>query len=68
VRLTGAASNVPRTYVHCTYKPEGDDFAECAREARESPDWTFHSLPTGHTLQYTAPKEVTEILLGIAAG
>ena len=67
VRLTGAATNLPRTYVHCTYKPDGDVFAESARQARENATWSFHSLPTGHNLQYTATKEVTEILLGIAA-
>jgi|SRR5579859_5502703 len=67
IQLTGAADRVPRTYVHCTFKPDGDIFAPFAREARENPAWTFHALATGHNLQYFAPKEVTEILLGVAA-
>ena len=66
VRVTGAAAAISRTYVHCTVKPEGDVFAPFAEHARRSPDWTFHALPTGHNLQYTATKEVTEILAGIA--
>ena len=67
VRITGAANHLPRSYVHCTNKPDGDGFAECARQARESSTWTYYALPTGHNLQYTAPKEATAILLGIAA-
>jgi pimeloyl-ACP methyl ester carboxylesterase len=67
IRVTGAAARVPRTYVHCTVKPDGDDFAPFAQQARANSEWTFHTLATGHNLQYFAPEAATEILLGVAA-
>lgn len=64
MRSTGAARDVPRTYVHCAKNPR-DVFAQFAERARQSPGWTLHVLDTGHHLQYTMPRETAEILLGV---
>ena len=62
-----AASRLPRSYLHCLYKPVGDAFAGYAAAARADPDrWRFRQLDTGHDAMVTMPAELTEVLLELA--
>lgn len=64
VRLTSpAAAALPRTYVYCTFKPGGDAFAQFAARARAEQGWRYYELATGHNLQYTATRELVDLLL-----
>lgn len=61
--LTGPATSLPRTYVHCTVSPTAASFAPFAADARDAPDWRYHGLATGHDAMVTQPREVADVLL-----
>jgi len=63
----GGPAGVPKTFVRCTKNPrmasgEADPVAEMVNADSE---WDYITLDAGHDLMVTAPKETTEILLGI---
>ena len=63
VRFTNPEPDVPRTYVYCTVgKDPSSPFAQLAERFRNDPKWTYHDLPTGHNLHYTAPDQTVAIL------
>ena len=67
VRLTNpAAAALPHTFIHCTYKPAGDVFAQLAERLRADARWRFRELATGHDAMVTAPQDVTTLLLELA--
>src|SRR5262249_55408391 len=62
VRLSNPrASQLPRTFVST-----GDEFDGPAGRAR-SAGWDFHELKVGHDSMITAPRELADLLLAIAA-
>lgn len=63
VPLTGAGASVPRTYVLCTQS----GFKPVAERVRGEPGWDYREIDTKHMAMLTAPREVTEILLELAA-
>jgi pimeloyl-ACP methyl ester carboxylesterase len=62
VHLTGAGKSVPRTYIWC--KRSG--FGEIAGRLRAEPAWNVRELDTKHMAMYTAPRQLAELLLGLA--
>jgi pimeloyl-ACP methyl ester carboxylesterase len=63
VHLTGAGERVQRTYIWCTRS----GFGEIARRLRDDPAWDVRELDTKHMAMYTAPRELAEMLLELAA-
>ena len=62
VRLTNPAV-LPRTYIHCTTGPLVPSFAPFAAHARTEPGWCYRELATGHDAMFTAPDELSGLLL-----
>jgi hypothetical protein len=54
---------VPRTYVLCTQS----GFKPVAERVRREPGWNYREIDTRHMAMLTAPREVTALLLGLAA-
>jgi pimeloyl-ACP methyl ester carboxylesterase len=63
VALTGAGASVPRAYVLCTQS----GFRPVADRVRDEPGWDYREIDTKHMAMLTAPHEVTELLLELAA-
>jgi pimeloyl-ACP methyl ester carboxylesterase len=64
LRLTGAVDGVPAAFVECVswmrvFRAQGE-------RARQR-GWPVHELGTGHEAMVTAPKELAELLLALAA-
>ncbi|MEU1517508.1 alpha/beta hydrolase family protein [Streptomyces sp. NPDC005811] len=64
LQLTGACEQVAATYVECTdwmrvFQPHAEKAAALG--------WPVHHIPTGHEAMVTAPKDLAELLLAIAA-
>jgi pimeloyl-ACP methyl ester carboxylesterase len=63
------SASIPRTYIHCTlghvasWMADMGTFAAKARGLR----WKVYELAAGHDAMLTHPKEVADILLGIAS-
>ena len=63
------SASIPRTYIHCTdepvtaWMPRMEVFASRARGL----GWNVHELASGHDAMLTHPKQLTDILLGIAS-
>jgi len=59
---------LPRVFIHCTGNPATtpDVFGPFAAKARVK-GWQVHELATGHLAMLTAPREVAELLLEVAA-
>ena len=62
IRLTVAAGRVPRTYVWCTQS----GFGPVARRVHGEAGWDYRELDTKHMAMYTAPAELTALLLELA--
>jgi len=63
IHFTGNGGvELPRTFVHCTNPPTGS-FDQFAARLRDSPDWKFYELKTGHDCMITDPRNVIRILL-----
>jgi pimeloyl-ACP methyl ester carboxylesterase len=60
------SASIPRTYIHCTEGPTAPWFEVFASRARRL-GWRVHELAAGHAANVTHPKELTDILLGIAS-
>jgi pimeloyl-ACP methyl ester carboxylesterase len=59
------SQSVPRTFISCSEGLSADKIA--AQEKNFTVlGWGYRNFPTGHDAMITAPKELTEVLLGIA--
>jgi pimeloyl-ACP methyl ester carboxylesterase len=63
VRLAGAGEHVPRSYVLCTQS----GFGPVAERVRNEPGWDYREIDTKHMAMLTAPREVADLLLELAA-
>jgi pimeloyl-ACP methyl ester carboxylesterase len=59
---TAASRRLPRTFIHCRFKPAGDTFRQFAAKARAE-SWPVHELEAGHDAMVTMPRELAGILL-----
>ncbi|MFD0663367.1 alpha/beta hydrolase [Thermocatellispora tengchongensis] len=64
LRLAGRAESVPAAFIECTgwmrvFRPHA--------ERAEARGWPVHHLATGHEAMVTAPKELADVLLALAA-
>jgi pimeloyl-ACP methyl ester carboxylesterase len=67
VRRTNAlAEKLPRTYIRCVQWPNAV-FDRHAEAARRTTGWRYRELATSHLAFITHPREVTDLLLEIAA-
>lgn len=58
-------NGVPRLYIDCT-EPASGGLAPMKEKYRGQPGWPFVEIRTGHDAAVSAPRAVTEILLGLA--
>ena len=56
-----------RSYIQCTDGPLTASFAPFGEYARQSADWTWHALATGHDAMLTMPDALAAILLDLVA-
>jgi pimeloyl-ACP methyl ester carboxylesterase len=62
-----AARQLPRSYIHCRYKPAGDAFRYFSETAKaEGSGWRLHQLDGGHDVMVTMPVALSELLVGVA--
>ena len=61
IKLTGAASAVPKTFIYCR-SPATGSFDQFAAKYRSAPGWRFHELATGHDAMILMPERVAELL------
>ncbi len=59
---------IPRVFIHCTGNPATtpDLFASSARKAQAN-GWEVHDLAAGHLAMLSAPRELAELLVELAA-
>ena len=67
VRLTGAIDRLPRAYIYCLKVREGDVFGQFAARARSEDGWQYEEIDASHNPHITAPYELLDILLRLAA-
>jgi pimeloyl-ACP methyl ester carboxylesterase len=69
IRLVRGETTLPRTFVYCSKgKEPNSPQAERARRLQDDSAWRYFELPTGHNLQYSAPRETVDLLLRLANG
>jgi hypothetical protein len=59
--------DVPRAFINCTSPPLATVNPSRVR-VRERKGWRVREIATGHDAMITAPGEVAEMLVGLAAG
>ena len=66
------AAQIPRAYIYCTAKLKDIPIAvawpaieKAAKNARQQ-GWWYRELPTGHDVEKTMPRELSELLLELA--
>ncbi|MBL8643156.1 MAG: alpha/beta hydrolase [Rhodospirillaceae bacterium] len=62
----GGPAGLPKTYIRCLKRREGDQPDPVEPMVRDKPEWTWLTLDTGHDAMVTAPGELTQLLLNIA--
>jgi pimeloyl-ACP methyl ester carboxylesterase len=66
IRLSDpAAEHVPRVFIHCTEKPDGDVFARFAERARGYAGWQYLAIDAVHDVMAVKPEELTDVLLSL---
>lgn len=66
IRLSNPdAEQVPRVFIHCTEKPDGDVFDRFAERAREDAGWQYLAIETVHDVMAVKPGELTAILVSL---
>ncbi len=64
IRLSNReADRIPRVFIHCTEKPDGDAFARFAGTTRADSGWKYVALDAVHDAMAVKPEELTAILL-----
>lgn len=65
IRLSGAATAIPTTYIRCTvgYDPHDDDTQRQDARIRSEPGWRYRELAASHLAALTRPREVADLLL-----
>jgi pimeloyl-ACP methyl ester carboxylesterase len=59
-------NRLPCTYVACT-KPLSEQLASSRAWARARPDWGWREIATGHDAMVSAPRELADMLVEVAA-
>jgi len=59
------SASIPRTYIHCTVGPFAPVMEVFALRAKKL-GWKVHNIAAGHDAMLTHPKDLADILLGIA--
>lgn len=66
LRLSGAVDELPRAFVYCTQKDEGDPFAVFATRARNE-GWMYREIGTPHDLHVFDPDGTAAVLHDLAS-
>ncbi|HEV2124362.1 MAG TPA: alpha/beta fold hydrolase [Chloroflexota bacterium] len=67
LRLTAAATHLPRVYAYCRAKSAPDAFGRFSERFRDDPAWGYAELPTDHFPMLTMPRELMELLSSTAS-
>jgi pimeloyl-ACP methyl ester carboxylesterase len=67
LKLTGASTRIPKTYIYCTRPRPGDVFGQFAERARREPGWRCLEIDATHNPHITAPDALAHLLDGIAS-
>jgi len=66
IRLDNSGSEgLARTYILCAGSAGETPFMKLAENFRDSSEWRYRELPTGHDAMVTMPKETAELLMEI---
>lgn len=68
LRLHNGDLTLPRSYIYCTRIAPADPFGRFAEMARSEPGWRYFELDASHSPHITAPEQLRDLLLNIAAG
>lgn len=68
IRLTGAATAVPTTYIRCTvgYDPSDENTQRQDQRVRSEPSWRYLELAGNHLAPFSIPEAVADVLLEAA--
>jgi pimeloyl-ACP methyl ester carboxylesterase len=68
IRLTGAGTAVPTTYIRCTVGHDPTDEIQRREDerVRSEPAWGYRELDAGHVAPLTVPRAVADLLLEFA--
>ena len=64
VRLSRSITS-KRSYIYCDWRLNA--YADTAARVRSDPAWRYRELKTGHDAMVSAPRELTEVLVELAA-
>lgn len=59
--LRNGPLTLPRSYIYCTRKDQGDVFAQF-RRLRDEPGWRYAEIDASHSPNVTAPERLSELL------
>jgi pimeloyl-ACP methyl ester carboxylesterase len=65
VHLSGPIGSM-RSYVYCDWR--GNSYSVTAARVRSDPTWQYRELKTGHDAMVSAPRELADVLIELAAG
>jgi pimeloyl-ACP methyl ester carboxylesterase len=68
IRLTGAAAEIPTTYIRCTvgYDPDDLDTRRQDERIRSEPSWRYREIDATHMALITHPAEIAALLVEAA--
>lgn len=67
LHLQNDTQAMPRSYIYCARKGEGDPFRQFSDRFRNDPSWDYHERDWSHSPNVTAPEPLVELLCQIAA-
>jgi hypothetical protein len=68
IRLTGAAAEIPTTYIRCTvgYDPDDLDTRRQDERIQSEPSWRYREIDATHMALITHPAEIAALLVEAA--
>ena len=64
LQLANGETRLPRSYIYCTRKDEGDVFAQF-RRLKSDPNWRYYEIDASHSPNVTAPDALVALLAEI---
>jgi pimeloyl-ACP methyl ester carboxylesterase len=64
--LGNGATQIPRSYIHCTRKGGDDPFLQFAKRLKSDPAWRHYEIDASHSPNVTAPEVLAKLLCQIA--
>lgn len=67
IQLSGAAAELPTTYIRCTvgYDPTDEDTQRQDARIRDEPNWHYRELAVSHAAPFSAPHALADLFLEV---